>query len=193
MDDRQTPRSNEMTYGQQTKRNSLILLGAVVVVFALIYLFAPEGTDTVAQESAVKPAPTTVVPTEAPIQTAQAGVETALGQFAVTVGASSITQEVAGNTTVDQFVVVDLTFKNNDTRARDLSHSIATLIDGSGVEYKASDFLRDGFLYYETVNPGLTRSYKIAFETPAGISGLKLRLKDGVAFAAETAVEFTLK
>jgi hypothetical protein len=188
MDDRQTPRSNEMSYDQKRKRNSLILVGAVVVVFALIYSFAPDGTDTSVQESAVKAAPTEA--TEAPIKTSEAGMETVVGKFRVTVGATSTTQEVGGNTTEDQFVVVDLTFKNNGKSAEELSHRIATLIDGNGVEYEASDFLYDGFLYYETVNPGLTRSYKIAFETPTGVNGLKLRLEEGDVFKA---VEFTLK
>jgi len=98
--------------------------------------------------------------------------------------------------TNDQFVVLKIKITNDDDRARDISSHAFTLLDAKGRKYDAYDppgpFDSEVILYYETINPGLSRTRMLLFETPKGIDGLKLRADSGVALAGGEIVEINL-
>lgn len=183
---------------KRAEKLALAGVGAFLIVISMFYSDgAPIQAMFPTSSSTPTQAPKVVIPTIAPTQAptlkqASAGTETAVGNFFITVGDVNTTQDISGTKTEDQFVTVAITIKNGDDRARDISSNMFTLVDGKGISYEAADIYYEEYLVYETVNPGLTRKYKVAFETPAGISGLKLRANDGVAFASESTTEFTL-
>lgn len=98
--------------------------------------------------------------------------------------------------TEDQFVVVKLKITNKDKRARDISAHAFELLDSAGTEYEAYNPLAsvggDEVLFYETINPGLSRTRLVVFETPKGISGLKLQAKSGVMLAGDEITQIDL-
>lgn len=188
---------------------ALFFIAAVLVIIVVaIATMSNDGPNTsAAPVTSSQPAtaayavptakPTTTVPPET---AAPLNVETAVGKFAVTMLDTTITNELKStythDKTADQFVVVKLTIKNNDDKARDVSTSMFELLDGNGKSYKALEksvsIEGDEVLFYETINPGLSRTRLVVFETPTGISGLQIRADSGVALAGGKYVKFDL-
>lgn len=114
------------------------------------------------------------------------------GKFDIVASGMQITKEIKSDfltkTSENQFVVVTVKITNNDDRARDISSGMFELIDEKGRTYKAADITFDEFLFYDTINPGLSKSAKVAFETAEGLNKFKLKADSGVALAGGESV-----
>lgn len=118
--------------------------------------------------------------------------DAAAGAFTFNVKGAKIASEIGSTTTENQFVIVSVKFTNNDVRARDFSTGLFTLIDSSGKTYKAAETYANDYLVYETLNPGLSKTAYVAFETPKGISGFKLNADSGLLLAGGETVTIDL-
>lgn len=114
------------------------------------------------------------------------------GEFDYTVNSVSSTKEIGeepfSETTDGEFLLVNVTIKNNDSEGRVMDSSMFSLLDSQGNEYDqdggAAMFLDEGSLFLENVNPGMSRTGVIVFEIPEGLSDLSLEVDSGVMFAA---------
>lgn len=105
--------------------------------------------------------------------------------------AKKIGNEFMNKTTNGQFLIINVTIKNNDKEARIIDTSLFKIIDSQGREFEP---LADGDVYVnvntsfflEEVNPNLSRTGNIVFEMPKDAKGLKLEVNSGVGFAAGT-------
>jgi hypothetical protein len=176
-----------------------ISIVALSVVLAIgVSACGSKNTETVAVATVAPTASVAPTPTPAPVF--KLNDKVTAGKFAVTASDTKVTSELkstyTSEKTQDQFVVVKVAITNNDDRARDVSTSMFKLTDGNGKNYEAFDKSvgvdGDEFLFYETINPGLTRERSVAFETPKGISGLKLVVDSGVALAGGEKVAIDL-
>lgn len=79
-----------------------------------------------------------------------------------------------------EFVIVDITVKNNGTEEVTLTSLDFTLV-GDGVEYSTSDdaLYEDGALSIESINPGNSYSGKLVFDVPEGASISTLEMTPG--------------
>lgn len=112
-----------------------------------------------------------------------------VGKFDIIALDDTIETEIKGKysseKTENQYVVITLKVTNNDDRARDVGGSMFTLIDSKNRSYQKADVAMtdQNFLMYETINPGLSKTFKIAFETARGLKGFKLKTSSGVLLA----------
>lgn len=97
--------------------------------------------------------------------------------------------------TDNQFVIVTVKLTNKDEHARDVSSKMFKLVDSDGKTYDPYDktVIDDSLLIYETINPGISRTKKVLFETPKDITIAKLRADSGVAFAGGQPVDIGLQ
>lgn len=103
--------------------------------------------------------------------------------------AKKIGNEFMNKTTNGQFLIINVTIKNNDKEARIIDTSLFKIIDSQGREFEP---LADGDVYVnentsfflEEVNPNLSRTGNIVFEMPKDAKGLKLEVNSGVGLAA---------
>jgi hypothetical protein len=184
----------------------IVLAGLALIIIAMVIVSMvnpPVPTKTAVATTAPKSYVATTKPTPSPTPapvTHKIGDKVAAGKFVLTVTSANVTTQLKSDytdvKTEDQFVVVKVAITNNDEKARDVSTNMFTLADGSGKTYKAYDrsvgVSGDEFLFYETINPGLSRTRSVAFETPKGIAGLKLIANSGVALAGGESVTVDL-
>jgi hypothetical protein len=173
----------------------LVLAIAIIVAIPVLVVVMLRNAD--ANESRVKARPAAVesyeiYATSLPLEATPAptpyvnklGDKINAGKFGLLVASATVSTRLKSDIkTEDQFITVKLTLTNNDTDPRDISSNMFKLTDGDGRTYKAYSVTGDDFLYYETINPGLSRSRSVAFETPKGIAGLSLVADSGVALA----------
>lgn len=98
--------------------------------------------------------------------------------------------------TDEKFVVLVVKIKNDDKTARDISTNEFKLVDSEGRKFDAYDDAlldSDKFLKYETINPGLSRTRAIVFETPEDASGFKLVAESGVLLAGGESEEIAIE
>jgi len=151
-------------------------------------------------DSPDEPTPAEEQPTEEPAQYG-IGDTVPAGKFDYTVNGLSSTNQLGEEpfsmTTEGEFLLVNVTIKNNDTEGRVMDTTMFTLRDSQGNEYDADP---SAFMYLDSqesffldnVNPGLARTGDIVFEVPAGLTGLSLEVDSGVLFAAGESVVIEL-
>lgn len=123
-----------------------------------------------------------------------------VGAFTVTVNSSEsateLKTEITPAKTDNQFVIVTLSIASNADAPRDISRNMFKLVDSNGRTYEAYDASAKmngtEALFYETVNPGLSRTRYLAFETPKGTVPAALNVDDGVALAKKETVKISL-
>jgi uncharacterized membrane protein len=121
------------------------------------------------------------------------GQTVTVGKFEYVVNSTTSTKELGtapfNQTTNDEYLVVNLSIKNKDSKSRMMDASMFEIIDTAGNVYEPDGgavMYLDASFFLEDVNPGLTRTGDIVFEIPEGLSGLSLRVGSGVGFAAGT-------
>ena len=121
------------------------------------------------------------------------GQAVTVGKFEYVVNSTTSTKELGtapfNQTTNDEYLVVNLSIKNKDSESRIMDASMFEIIDTAGNVYEPDGgavVYLDASFFLEDVNPGLTRTGDIVFEIPDGLSGLSLRVRSGVGFAAGT-------
>jgi len=130
--------------------------------------------------------------------------EVNIDKFAYTVNSVEETKQITAQyldpITSDsgKFVVVNVTFKNNDKAARMLDTELFKLTTADGTEYSAdtdADFNLNGdaTMFMEDVNPNATRTGKIAFEVPADASEYTLNVSSGLGWSGGDYANIKLK
>jgi hypothetical protein len=186
----------------KTKKTIYKIVGGIFIFFIIARIFggsssneAPAATSSIlAVESDIPVVAPVTIPAYAIGQEAKAGTFTYnVSDVTVT---NALKSEYDETKTEDQFVVVKMRITNGDVNPRDISSNAFILRDQSGNTYEAldrsSNVGNDEPLYYETINPRLSRTRVVIFETPAGISGLTLRADSGVALAGGEFIEIDL-
>ncbi|MCK2000498.1 DUF4352 domain-containing protein [[Brevibacterium] frigoritolerans] len=91
--------------------------------------------------------------------------------------------------TEGKFVMIDYSVKNFDNKARMVDKNLFTLKDKKGNQYDPFShddlyaILGDSNLFYEEVNPGLSRKGKIVFEIPSEVTEYSLELSSGIGWS----------
>lgn len=117
-----------------------------------------------------------------------------IGKMEYTITNMETTQTLGGeylNTQANgTFVVITMTIKNNGDKATSVSPSYFKLLS-DGKEFETSTdgmiYLQDGALIYESLNPDVSKTVKIAFDVSpetANAANLQLQLQTG-AFGTE--------
>jgi hypothetical protein len=130
--------------------------------------------------------------------------EVNVDKFAYTVNSVEETKQITAQyldpITSDsgKFVVINVTFKNNDKSARMLDTELFKLTTADGTEYSANtdaDFNLNGdaTMFMEEVNPNATRTGKIAFEVPADASEYTLNVSSGLGWSGGDYANIKLK
>jgi hypothetical protein len=99
------------------------------------------------------------------------------------------TNQFLTKTTDNQYIVLKVKVTNNDNDARTIDTNLFSLTDGQGRKYSAmadADMYVNGqsSFFLQQVNPGTNASGYIVFETPPGITGLKLHCSSGLGLAS---------
>ncbi len=95
-----------------------------------------------------------------------------------------------GETKQGNFVIVDFQFTNNSTEAVTLDSVSLALIDSQGREFQ-TDTDTFGYIpqnldiFFEQVNPGVTKQGRVIFTVAPNASNLELRLGDAAFFGSE--------
>jgi hypothetical protein len=178
------------------------ILSVIVILSTFLLTACTDNTGALqASVDATAPSATvTATPSAPKITMFKMNEDVKAGKFTYNVASMRVSSELKTSytklKTADQLVIVKLKITNGDERPRDISSSAFQLVDSAGKVYSAYDpsFAADGdeVLYYETINPGLSRTRLVVFETPKGISGLKLRADSGVSLAGGEFVEVNL-
>ncbi|MBE1443907.1 DUF4352 domain-containing protein [Paenibacillus sp. OAS669] len=181
-----------------------IVIGIAVVVVFLLFYRSPKDEDKTfvappsaqnATHASTQIAPT---PTTPPVPTYKIGEPVAAGKFDIVATnyktAAEFKTKYSVEKTENQFVIVDVKITNKDDRARDVSSRMFKLVDVDGKTYDPYDktIVDDNVFLYETVNPGISRSKSVLFETPKDIKVAKLRVDSGVALAGGKPVDIDL-
>jgi hypothetical protein len=130
--------------------------------------------------------------------------EVSIDKFAYTVNSVEETKQITAQyldpITSDsgKFVVINVTFKNNDKQARLLDTELFKLTTADGTEYSANtdaDFNLNGdaTMFMEEVNPNATRTGKIAFEVPADANEYTLNVSSGLGWSGGDYANIKLK
>lgn len=90
------------------------------------------------------------------------------------------------------FIIVDVTFRNNSNQDITLATPFLTLLDSEGHEIEAD--IKDNFIhvwasenmFVDHVQPGVTKEGKVIFRVDPGASGFKLRVGEGNFASKET-------
>ncbi|MGF9741600.1 DUF4352 domain-containing protein [Priestia megaterium] len=183
---------------------------AAIVVFALIptdddsttTTESTESTDTDSNSSEVSAKPAKKKE-EAP-KTFGIQQEVNVDKFAYTVNSVEETKQITAQyldpITSDsgKFIIVNVTFKNNDKTSRMLDTELFKLTTADGTEYSASsdaDFNLNGdaTMFLEEVNPNATRTGKIAFEVPADATEYNLNVSSGLGWSGGDYANIKLK
>ena len=152
---------------------------------------AAEAPTAEAEEAAAEEEPTTEEPTTEEATTEEAPAAAGIGDpvtaddVEITVsdverGIGSVGSGGFGADAQGEFVIVDITVKNNGTEEVTLTSLDFTLV-GDGVEYSTSDdaWYEDGALSIESINPGNSYSGKLVFDVPEGASISTLEMTPG--------------
>ncbi|MCD9024299.1 DUF4352 domain-containing protein [Cohnella silvisoli] len=175
-------------------------LGVIILLIIIAGIFASNGSNENPVATSSSPISIVETPAAAIIPVYKLGQDAKAGTFTYKVSGVTVTDVLKSGydetKTEDQFVVVKIRITNGDVNPRDISANSFELRDQSGNSYKAfdrnSNVGKDEPLYYETLNPGLSRTRVVIFETPAGISGLTLRADSGVALAGGEFIDIDL-
>lgn len=138
------------------------------------------------------------------VKTYKVGQEVSVQKLAYTVKGveetDKITAQYLDPITSDsgKFVVVEVTFKNNDKEARTLDTEMFKVLGDDGTEYTANtdaDFQLNGdnAMFLETVNPKATRTGKIAFEVPKDEKSYTLEVSGGLGWSGGKYAKIKLK
>ena len=99
-------------------------------------------------------------------------------------------------TTDNNFIVVTIKIVNNSNEPYNVNAGRFILIcDGAEYEYEADAVLKvDNAMWMDEINPGITKEYKVVYETPTTSveSEYKLKIKP-VGFSEKDSVYITLK
>jgi hypothetical protein len=175
-------------------RGTIIIVIVIIVIIVGIYASSKNddstNIDSPAEVSADEVAPVTKSGPEPVVEvTPTYAIDEAVtaGDFDITASSPEVVTEIVGEystlETENQYVIVTLRVKNNDTEPRDVSGSMFTLYDADKRKYTSADISSDNFIVYETINPGLSVTFRVAFETERGLSGFLLEADSGVLFA----------
>lgn len=149
-------------------RSGAILLG--IVFFLILIFFAVKLFTTTSSGGNLKP------------------ISSAAGKLGFEIASVEAKRELSGGIfdkkdTDGQFVVLEMSILNRDNRARDISPTLFSLLDEDGRKYDYVSMASEKFIKLETLNPGISRTGLLAFETPVGVKGLKLKAKSGILLA----------
>jgi hypothetical protein len=165
------------------RKNLLILFGVVtgVIVILILTRLLDSGDNYEAYSSSAKK------------QIASINDLVRAENFVYQVLSADIVSEIQEKSSENQFVVVHIKIINDDKTPRAISTSLFKLIDSNGREYKADPFIwEEDALSYESINPGLSISGKVYFETPKGLTGFTLEADSGVLLAGGEPVKIDL-
>ncbi|CAM2807922.1 DUF4352 domain-containing protein [Paenibacillus sediminis] len=136
------------------------------------------------------------------IKAAKVGQAVEVGKLSITVNKVKKTDKIGDNEflqkkTDNQFIVLNVSIKNNDSDARTLDSSMFRLKDSKGTEY---DPLPDGDMYVNNgdtlflaqINPHITKKSNIVFEVPKDDSAYVLEADSGVGFKAGESALFEI-
>jgi len=214
---------NEKSFYKRTWFILLVIVGMLLLMCFMCSVVGLLGSDNSSSNSVVdtpdNPAATEASeepaePEEEPIEDApeveaeepedtghDIGKTFTVGEFAYTVNSVSSSQHLGEGpfsmTTEDEFIIVNVTVRNNDTEERMVDTLLFTLIDSQGIEYdpEAGAVLyldSAGSFFYEDVNPGVSRTGDVVFEVREGLAGLSLQVDSGVLFAGGESVVIRL-
>lgn len=98
-----------------------------------------------------------------------------------------------GDTKQGNFVVVDLSFRNNDSDPASLTTNSLTLLDSGGRESQTDTdtfgyIEPDRNILLEQINPGVTKEGTVIFTVSPDASGFRLQLGDAALFSNEQGV-----
>lgn len=102
-------------------------------------------------------------------------------------------------TTEGKFIAVKAKLTNNDTEARTFSSSMFKIIDEQDRTFETLTdanlmmILDDDNLFFESCNPGMSRTGIFVFEVPDGVESYYLEVLSGTGFAAKTSAKVKLK
>lgn len=77
------------------------------------------------------------------------------------------------------FLVIDTTVKNVGKEAINTDSSFFSVLTSDDITYSASTIVNDGYFLFESINPGLEQSGKVAFEIPQGLTDLQVQVQTG--------------
>lgn len=144
-----------------------------------------EAEEATTEEAATEEATTEEATTEEAPAAAGIGDPVTADEVEITVtdverGVGSVGSGGFGADAQGEFVIVDITVKNNGTEEITLTSLDFTLV-GDGVEYSTSDdaLYEDGALSIESINPGNSYSGKLVFDVPEGASIFTLEMTPG--------------
>jgi len=118
------------------------------------------------------PSPTTS-PAEISIPTYSVKEDAPADFFTYNVKSVSTATEIDGYTTENEFLIVEFSTTNTDKVKHFIERAAFTLVDGAGREYNAATITSYDYLM-GNVAPGLTKTFKMAFEIPKENSGLSI-------------------
>lgn len=178
-----------------------VWLIAVIIVIAI----AGGGEDT-AEQASTEPADTETSsndtakeenkeePKEEEKKAFGMGEEVAVESLAYTVNGVEELTEIKREymdslTTSGKFLIVDLTIKNSDKKARFIDSEMFRLVDADGTEFssntEADMYINNGDLgfFMQEINPKMDMTGKVAFEVPADATDLQLQVSSGFGWS----------
>lgn len=180
------------------KKAFLGIVGFIVIVIIIAVASNSEG------DKATSGAPATgSKSTAAPAKTFKIGDDVASGNITYKINgvktASKLGKSDAfSKKTEGQFIIIDISVLNNDKDSRTIDTNLFKLKDAAGKEYSA-DAMADMYaneggttFFLAKVNPGLTKTGFIVFETPKDIKGLILECSSGLGFSGGKYVSIDL-
>lgn len=97
--------------------------------------------------------------------------------------ATEVKTKFSHEKTENQFIVISATFTNRGNAGISVSPSRFTVVDADGKKYEALDRATsvrgDEILFHEELNPGLSATKLIVFETPKNVKAARLQVFDG--------------
>ncbi|RTE05476.1 DUF4352 domain-containing protein [Paenibacillus whitsoniae] len=183
MKDAQIKESNENNTKRKNEANTFVGVIAVIILITGIWSCSGNKDSTTVDNVTSITKSTETSPSSIPEFKMNEAARVGAFEFAAI--SYNISSEFSGTKTENQFVVVKVKMTNNDSKPRDFSKSLFQLKDGTGKTYAPFDgaVSDNSLLVYETVNPGLSKTRTIIFETPKEMKGFQLDCNSGVLLA----------
>ena len=77
------------------------------------------------------------------------------------------TSDLLSDTTQNNFIIISLSVTNNGNKPIELYSGLIDLFDSNNIKYSEfSSLYLDNYIIYETINPGISKNFQVAFEVP---------------------------